>query len=317
MQRLFQIVAASLAVLCLLVSAKLLLEDRCAPLTSGIHGALHERNVQVYLLGSSHTRQGYDIAELERLTGSRNFAVAYDGLDLAGMVPLVQALLPGWERRAPHGPRLLILEAYSANLARQPELQEPRLFFDAPPRTKLEIARNYLREHPHQASAWLDLWVLVANRGTETIVTYPFLHALMNGLSYHGGYAGKTVVGFPAGFSSMMVPVTGEVPNKDQTTALAAMVAMAKQHDVMILLAEPPMPASVEAEPAIRKLQAEFRRFAAAQGVPFIQGAENFPTDDPSLFADSNHLSTAGREIYTRHFAAVLDSFLHSSDAHR
>jgi len=44
-----------------------LLEDRCAPLTSGIHGALQQRDVQVFLLGSSHTRQGYDIAELERL----------------------------------------------------------------------------------------------------------------------------------------------------------------------------------------------------------------------------------------------------------
>jgi hypothetical protein len=312
MRRLLQIVAASAALLFVLVSTKVLLEDRCAPLTSGIHGALQQRDVQVFLLGSSHTRQGYDMAELEKLTGSKDFAVAYDGLDLAGMVPLVRALLYDWERQTPHGPRLLVVEAYSANLARAPELEEPRLFFDAPPHTKLEIARNYLREHPHQAGAWRDLWVLAANRGTEIILTYPFLHALMERLSYRGGYEGKTVAGFPAGFSQMRVPVAGEAPNTDQVAALTAIVAMAKQHGVTVLLVEPPMPASVEAEPHIRALQAQFRRLAAEQGVPFTQGAENFPTDDPALFADSNHLSTAGREIYTQRFAAVLNGFLHS-----
>ena len=315
MRRLFQIVAASVGLLFVLVSTKVLLEDRCAPLTSGIHGALQQRDVQVFLLGSSHTRQGYDIAELERLTGSRDFAVAYDGLDLAGMVPLVQVLLPEWQRRAPHGPRLLVLEAYSADLARPPELQEPRLFFDSPPRTKLEIARNYLRQHPHRKSTWMDLWVLAANRGMKTIVTYPFLHALMNGLSYNGGCEGKTVAGFPEGFSRMRVPVSGETANKDQTEALSAMIAIARQHGVTVLLVEPPMPASVEAEPAIRALQTEFRQLAAEQMVPFIQGADNFPTDDPSMFADTNHLSTAGREIYTEQFARVLSRFLDSSSA--
>jgi hypothetical protein len=31
------------------------------------------------------------------------------------------------------------------------------------------------------------------------------------------------------------------------------------------------------------------------------------------MFADTNHLSTAGREIYTEQFARVLGHFLHSS----
>jgi hypothetical protein len=314
MRRLFKIVAASAGLLFVLVGTKVLLEDRCAPLTSGIHGALQQRDVQVFLLGSSHTRQGYDIAELERLTGSRDFAVAYDGLDLAGMVPLVQVLLPEWQRRAPHGPRLLVLEAYSADLARTPQLEEPRLFFDSPPRTKLEIARNYVRQHPRRASTWMDLWVLAANRGTETIVTYPLLHTLMNRLSYRGGYEGKTVAGFPADFPpGMRVPVTAETANRDQTDALAAIVALAGQHGVTVLLVEPPMPAPVEAEPAIRALQTEFRQLAAEEAVPFIQGADSFPTDDPSMFADTNHLSTAGRELYTQRFAAVLSGVLRSA----
>jgi hypothetical protein len=71
----------------------------------------------------------------------------------------------------------------------------------------------------------------------------------------------------------------------------ARIIAMAKQHGVTVLLVEPPMPASVEAEPHIRAPQAQFRWLAGEQVVPFTQGAENFPTDDPGLFADSNRLS--------------------------
>jgi hypothetical protein len=95
----------------------------------------------------------------------------------------------------------------------------------------------------------------------------------------------------------------------------ARIIAMAKQHGVTVLLVEPPMPASVEAEPHIRAPQAQFRWLAGEQVVPFTQGAENFPTDDPGLFAESNHLSTPGREIYTQRFAAILNGLLHSSAA--
>jgi hypothetical protein len=38
---------------------------------------------------------------------------------------------------------------------------------------------------------------------------------------------------------------------------------------------------------------------------------------DPALFADSNHLATAGRELYTQRFAAVLSGFLRSAAARR
>jgi hypothetical protein len=31
------------------------------------------------------------------------------------------------------------------------------------------------------------------------------------------------------------------------------------------------------------------------------------------MFADTNHLSTAGRDVYTEQFARVLSRFLHSS----
>jgi lysophospholipase L1-like esterase len=159
----------------------------------------------------------------------------------------------------------------------------------------------------------LDLWVLAANRGTETILTYPMLRSLISRLSYHGGYTGKTVAGFPDQFDRVTVPVAGDEANPVQVEALATLVSIAREHGVTLMLVEPPMPASVEAQPEIHALQQQFRKLAAEYGLPYVQGADGFPTNDPALFSDSNHLSTAGRELYTARFSATLNAWRHAA----
>ena len=41
-------------------------------------------------------------------------------------------------------------------------------------------------------------------------------------------------------------------------------------------------------------------------GFDYLDGAVGFPVDDPSLFNDDNHLSTAGRELFSRRVAKFL-----------
>jgi hypothetical protein len=40
--------------------------------------------------------------------------------------------------------------------------------------------------------------------------------------------------------------------------------------------------------------------------VPYIDGYDGFPLDDASLFADTNHLSTKGRGVFTEKVAERL-----------
>ena len=70
------------------------------------------------------------------------------------------------------------------------------------------------------------------------------------------------------------------------------------------------MAAPVETEPQMVALQQQFKAFAAGAKVPYIDGADGFPTSDPAMFTDSNHLSTAGRALYTARFAQAIKTEL-------
>ena len=293
---------SALLLLSVLVGLKVCFEHHLAPTTSGIHGELHGPKTDVLLLGSSHTRQGYDAGVLEAQTGKAVYVMGYDGLDPVSMIPLVKTLLADASRR----PSLLVLEANSASLARKPDIQEPRLFFDAPPAMKLDLARTYLATH-HGVDAWLDVWSLAANRGSELILTWPLVHGAIDRLSYHGSYVNKTAGGCPPEiFPSLRIPIAGSQPDPLQWRALEELFAVVAAYHVPVLLADPPMAAPVEAQPEVRALQDVVRALAARDGVAYYQGADDFPIHDPALFHDSNHLSTAGRKLYSEQFSAML-----------
>jgi hypothetical protein len=302
MATLLKTVFASFLLLFLLVWAKFQFEHYCAPTTSGIQGELRQPHTDILLIGSSHTRQGYDAAALERATAKQAFIIAYDGLDPVNMVPLVKMLLQDPARR----PTLLVVEVNAENLERAPEIEEPRLFFDAPPAMKRVLIRDYLLTH-HGVHAYLDMWTLAANRGSELLLTWPLVHRTIDSLSYHGSYSGRKVSGMSAqDFSSLRIPIDGSNANPDQAAALRQIALIAAASHVQLLFADPPMPAPSEAQPEIVALQNQLRALAAAENVPFYEGADSFPTNDPALFHDSNHLSTAGRALYTQEFAQAL-----------
>ncbi len=293
---------AALLLFVLLGSAKVMLEHHLAPRTSGIQGELSGPRPEIVLVGSSHTRQGYDVAALEKITGLRSFVVAYDGLDPANMVPLVRAVL----RQAGKRPKFLVVDAYCATFAREPEIEDPRLFFDAPPEMKKEIAEAYLRTHKGE-EAWLDLWTLATNKGSELILTFPLVSRTLNGLSYHGGYTGKTVSGVePERFAGLHLPLSGSVLREEQAAALSTIRSLANEAQVRLLLADAPMPGPVESQPEVIAMQRQVRELAGRLEIPLFEGANGFPVGDPALFHDSNHLSTAGREMYTEQFGKAL-----------
>ena len=246
-------------------------------------------------IGSSHTRQSYDAEAIEADTGRSAYVLAYSSLDLNSMDVILHSLLPNPARR----PAILVLEAYSAKLARAPEIGDPRLFFDAPPALKLKILQNYLRYHPG-FSSWLDVFDLVVNRGTDQIVTYPLNARLLAGMSYKGSYRGHTIRGLSA---TEFWSLQGELPSASadpaQLAAFRDIVALTRQFGIKLVLAESPMPLPISSRPEIQSLKAIFRDQARTFDLPYLDGDTIFPIDQPAMFADESHVSTAGRALYS------------------
>lgn len=304
MKKVLRIVWIAVLLFVVLVGLKLFLEDRFSLRNVGLQGELHLKHVDILLVGSSHTRQGYDMHLLEAKTGLTAYAIAYDGLDFYHMLPLLEAVLRDPAQR----PRLCIIEAYTANLARPPEFDDPRLFFDAPFRMKMKLLASYAKTHPGP-HGWEDLFVLVVNRGTDQIISYPLTRRMIDPYFYRGGYVRKTIPGVPRSeFSSYRIPMAGSQPNSLQLEALQKILALLVKDRVPMVLVDPPMPASVARQPEVVHLKNWFRQMAAEHSVMYNDGDEEFPIDDPAMFGDSNHLSTRGRELYTNQLMVRLMS---------
>ncbi len=302
MRYLLTVTVVSIAVLAALTGLRFVGSQYFAPTESGVHGLATHSPVDVLFIGSSHTRQSYDARLMEEKTGKKVFLVAYNGMDPVSMVPVLKTMFSGKDK-----PKLCVVEAYGAILGRPHVVQDSRLYFEAGPRLKAELFQEVLRP-PRTLEKHLDAFSLLVNRNNEAIVAYPLNRLLLPNLSYRGAYADKFVPGLPEDqFRKLRVPLEGEVgADPEQRSALREVVRLARAADVPIVFVESPMPGPVAELPVMRGLKTTLKQALAEEGVTYYDGEEGFPLDDASLFADSNHLSTKGRALFTERVAAWL-----------
>lgn len=280
-------------------------EHLLAPHNMGISGALVTQPIDLLMIGSSHTRQSYDLRTIEQGAGVPCFLIAYTGMDLVTIDQLVSYMIS-------HGksPRYIVVEAYSALLSRKPDIEDPRAFFDSPPDLKREMISTYLSVHTGR-SGYLDIADLILSRGSEAIITYPVNSIVLNRVSYRGGVINKVVPGVSQEeFVKFRVDPISDRPNPHQYQALDHLLEITTMHNVHTIFIESPMPSPVVADHRIQTLKSDFRQKLQKQHVIYIDGDLGFPINDPALFADNNHLSSKGRTLFSIKISELLRKWI-------
>jgi hypothetical protein len=307
-----KLVAAAFGVLLCLVVLKFFTEHKFTSSNAGFEAALAQPQLDLLLIGSSHTRKSYDVQMLEQSIGGHSlFLVSYDGLDMISMAQMldVMAATPG------HCPRHIVVEAYGAMFARPFDLQDPRYYADATPSMKIAILHAYVAGRPF-TSSFLDVFNLVVNRGNDEIVAFPLYAWAQKIDSYKGGRSGFNFPGMTAEqFSQLKAQYYAAAPNPAQVAALNHVMDLAASHNIALLFVDTPMPGPVSSDPVMQNLRRDYRNLVTARNFPFIDGNQNFPVNDPSLFTDSNHLSSRGRDEFTARIAAPLKAWLAGASA--
>ena len=302
MFRLVLTAASAILLLAGLVAAKFEFSDRLGPRSPGVSGFYRHAPVDLLFVGSSHTRQGYDARELERATSMSVYLVAYNGFDLASAEPLIADLLANAATR----PKVLVVEAYSLFLARKEGLQDPRYYFDSPPRWKKRIITNYLGSS-ERSGKYLDVFDLAVNRNNELILTYPLNARLTASLSYNGASTGRGRPGVTAAQLAAFRPVLdGRVEVPAQLAALRRIVEDCRARHLPLYFIEPPMPAPISGLDVTQRFKRRFREELSSADVPYLDGDDGFDLSDPALFADSNHLSSAGAVLFSQKVGSLL-----------
>jgi hypothetical protein len=106
-----------------------------------------------------------------------------------------------------------------------------------------------------------------------------------------------------------------ESPNPHQVAALKHLVEITSARGIHIFFIDSPMPAPIVSDGRIQALKADYRQLTTERHLPYIDGDRIFPNTDPALFMDTNHLSSAGRDLFTHMIADILRDWIsHTSE---
>ncbi|KAA9134084.1 hypothetical protein F3N42_00605 [Marinihelvus fidelis] len=288
---------AAAALFGLLMWAKFMFSHQAAPSSVGFEIPLNQPP-DVLFIGSSHTRDGYDIRAFEQATGRDAFMLAYNGLSYWLMLPVIEHLL-----EQPNKPGLLVIENFLDSAHGEPRLFDKRLYAQAPPAVKRALLQQ-LRAEGMSFEQGYDLAVSGKN---QDIVASPLVNPVLDRSFYRGGHVLSTRRQMNAArFRRIKVREPYGRVNPQHLAALEAILGLLEHHGVSTVFIETPMAGPIERDKAFIRAKRQLVDVIEDAGFCYIDGAAGFDVDAPSNFRDAGHLSGKGRALFTAQVAEML-----------
>ncbi len=260
-----------------------------------------EDQIDILFIGSSHTRQSYDIKEIEKSCKCSVKAISYSGLDPYFMEPIIQYIKENYNIKR------WVIEPYVFKLIAPPKISDSRLFTDAPPSLKYKILKNLSNLNV----SWKDFFNLIVLENNETLASSLIMNKISSVYSYNGGYKNKVMPPIDLNeFNNSGENVEqfyGMKRNLLQINSILQIKDILKKDKVLYI--DPPMPNPVLTHPLTTAMILEYKSILPQYQSPWYRSG---PSLAPKFFTDWNHLSTNGRNVYTRMIVELLNkmSFL-------
>lgn len=276
-----------------LTAAKFYLSELVYPKTSGIPGLLALENVDYLFMGSSLTRQSYNIKMIEDEYYTSAFACSYNGMDTVFAGKVLKYLLGHSKVRI----GTLVMEAYPYKLFSPPSsLEDIRLFNASSAELKIEFLRDmYNSEHNLK-----KLYTLLVLSGNEDIVGAPFTYKILEKMSYRGTYVGKVM---PGEYKLVPGKERAEVPHtfQGQYDSYLDLIELCRENNIKLIFIEPFVPYYFQNGEKYTAGKEVLTRLLAEKGAVFISNKMiQMDNKDPSLFSGGIHLSGKGRDLWSR-----------------
>ncbi|MAE58012.1 MAG: hypothetical protein CME69_03980 [Halobacteriovorax sp.] len=286
------------AVLTLIIGMKFYFSHLLTPSEYGL-GVLEDEDEKIDLLiiGSSHTRQSYDVKIIEKNCQCNAKVIAYNGLDPYFMAPMIEWIKDNFKIRK------WIVEAYNFKTIAPPKLSDSRIFTHSP----VGLKWSFLKKLKSINTSYTDLFKLITTENNESIIFSPIENILVNRYSYKGGYTRKKTShisqeDFNQSFKNVDY-FKGMKTNLNQVNSILKIKELLTDSDVLYI--DPPMPAPVMSHEITKQLINDYKKLIPNYKAPWL----NTPmAKNNKNFVDWNHLSTLGRENYSNLISTKLHS---------
>lgn len=264
----------------------------------GLNGVLNESSTIDYLfIGSSHTRMSYDMRLFEKGTNSNSYVVAYNGLSFYYLYPLLKYIVEETDLDIKH----FVIESYVLTASTEPVIQDKNLFLSAPPLLKKELLAASSRST--NPLSWKEYYELGISSKNQDLSVSPITEIFLARAYYHGTQQNVGTGSIAEDdFNELKSPLEGDGVTiySQQREALNNILKLCREHKLKVLFVESPVPSRVEADFVYKKNKILLQKIIKDGGYLYIDGADNYPTGDYKNFLDAGHLSTKGREMFTR-----------------
>ncbi|MCI8994612.1 MAG: hypothetical protein HFI30_02850 [Lachnospiraceae bacterium] len=246
-------------------------------------------------IGSSMFRQGLDIRVLEEELGDSVYILSYNGNQPLFMAMELSYLLD-------QGVEIshLYVDLYGYTAASSPWISDTKILLD----TDLDFkwaTWDQMKEYNH--TSLLDFYELFVTANNEQLLTWPVHSRLLASQFYKGGtlvYSGGTTreaLDYSLGEREGVHPA--------QEAGYKEIIRLAREQDISLTFIETPKYASMEGDETYTKLVSQCLK--AVEGAPVVLAREvEFDNTDPCSFQDLIHLSSQGREEYTRELCRAI-----------
>lgn len=295
MKKVFCAAAAAFALALLIIGIK---NEYARYLPGGSYGMrplIETGGAEYVFIGSSMFRQGLDIRVLEEGLGESVYLLSYNGNQPMFMAMELEYLLN-------EGVKIshLYVDLYGYTASSPPWISDKKILLDTDLRFKGE---TWSQMQAWNDTSFPDFYELFVTANNEQILMLPIHNKLLSSQFYKGG----TLL-YSAGTTREALDYTlgtREGIHPAQAEGYAKIISLAEEYGIALTFVETPKYQGMYEDDTYQMLLSQCQEAVEGQEVLLAQQMD-FDNTSPEQFQDLIHLSSQGREAYTRQLCEKL-----------
>ena len=268
----------------------------------GMPALIEKGNIDNLYLGSSMFRQGLSIDVLnDNNSAESHYILSYNGNQPVAEYVELKYLLDNNVKI-----KNLYVDMYLDSVTAEPDISDEKLFLETDIRTKVELFNTL----PNKT--FNDFWNMFVTSNNDQLLTWPVTYALVNKQFLDGGTRIQNEGLSEKDYIKLKVPIVPDKLNSNQIEYLNKLIILCRTNDVNLVFIETPKAKCVLEDEAYKSLMKEYGRYLVEYGVSCIRYGEDYTFDlkDSKLFLDAVHLSSQGRDVFTRLFCDIAGNMV-------
>ncbi len=269
----------------------------------GIKAAIDSGDLELLFIGSSSFRSNIDMKIIDEKYQGKAFIIAYGGNQIVSSQIEYEEVC----NRSDHQYEQMIFELDPLMLTEDVDLSDSRIIWDLSWSGKQKLWSRLQESENTDLSTMYEYFI---TSGMDDLITYPITNPIYKARYYKGAKTEEVSSPGKDYLESEPFDLSHKVMNHSQEKALRELIEQCKNNHQPVIFLESPHYHRLFNDPVYQEYREAFCQILSEYEIPFIlSDMVEFDQYNPDYFEDMGHMSSIGREVYTKDLIKILESF--------